>query len=220
MGSVNTDGEFFVASSSKPTSSYHHGDLRRALVDAATAIVADDQNWDFSLREVARRAGVSHNAPYRHFPEKLDLLAAVAAEGFDALQATMAAAAGQTDTPSAALLAIGRAYAEFGAANPARYRLMFGTALGPTRAGLPPVAGQAATESKAVLARVLEDGVAKACFASPGEDGDDHAFLTLAAWSLMHGLTMLLLDGLSDVAPSSALFDRMGLALLKGIERL
>jgi AcrR family transcriptional regulator len=206
-------------SSSKTASGYHHGDLRRALVDAATAIVADDQNWEFSLREVARRAGVSHNAPYRHFPEKFDLLAAVAAEGFNALESAMTAAAEQATSPDAALLAIGRAYAQFGAANPARYRLMFGTALGPTRAGLPPVVGQAAAGSKAVLSSVLEEGVAKQCFVAPGDDANDYVFLTLAAWAVMHGLTMLLIDGLADAKPSPALFDRMGSALLNGIER-
>ena len=205
-------------SSSKATGGYHHGDLRRALVDAATAIVADDQNWEFSLREVARRAGVSHNAPYRHFPEKRDLLAAVAAEGFDALKTAMVTAVEQSASPDIALVAIGCAYVEFGAANPARYRLMFGTALGPTRAGLPPVAGQAAAASKNVLARVLEEGITKGYFAAPSGGGDDHAFLTLASWSMIHGLTMLLLDGLADVKPSQILFDRIGLALLKGIE--
>ena len=73
-------------------SAYHHGDLKRVLVDAAIALVAEGQNWDFSLREVARRAGVSHNAPYNHFADKRDLLAAVAAAGYEALRARMVAA--------------------------------------------------------------------------------------------------------------------------------
>src|SRR5271155_2678351 len=64
---------------------YHHVDLRRALIDAALALVTEDQDWTFSLREVARRAGVSHNAPYNHFADKRDLLAAVAATGFATL---------------------------------------------------------------------------------------------------------------------------------------
>ena len=68
----------------RPT--YHHGDLRRALVDAALALVTEEQDWGFSLREVTRRAGVSHNAPYNHFADKRDLLAAVAAAGFETLR--------------------------------------------------------------------------------------------------------------------------------------
>ena len=70
---------------------YHHGNLAPALVAAALALLDETQDWAFSLREVARRAGVSHNAPYKHFPEKRDLLAAVAARGFDALAERMVA---------------------------------------------------------------------------------------------------------------------------------
>ena len=65
---------------------YHHGDLRRALIDTALELVTEEQDWAFSLREVARRAGVSHQAPYNHFPEKQDLLAAVAIVGFERLR--------------------------------------------------------------------------------------------------------------------------------------
>src|ERR1700754_5119881 len=64
---------------------YHHGDLRRAIVTAALEILSETQSVDFSLRELARRAGVSHNAPYKHFAEKSDLLAAVSAAGFELL---------------------------------------------------------------------------------------------------------------------------------------
>ncbi len=65
---------------------YHHGDLRRALIDTALELVTEEQDWTFSLREVARRAGVSHHAPYNHFPEKQDLLGAVAVVGFERLR--------------------------------------------------------------------------------------------------------------------------------------
>src|ERR1700684_445639 len=68
---------------------YHHGNLVSALVEAALALLDETQDWDFSLREVARGAGLSHNAPYKHIPEKRDLLAAVAARGFEALAEQM-----------------------------------------------------------------------------------------------------------------------------------
>jgi AcrR family transcriptional regulator len=78
---------------SAKTRPYHHGDLRHALIDAAMALVTEEQDWTFSpLREVARRAGVSHNAPYNHFGEKQDLLIAVAGAGFERLRERMAAA--------------------------------------------------------------------------------------------------------------------------------
>ena len=69
--------------------SYHHGDLRTALLDAALDIIADTGPRGLSIREVARRAGVSHAAPYRHFNDKDDLIVAVVERGFDLLQETM-----------------------------------------------------------------------------------------------------------------------------------
>ncbi len=206
-----------MESSKAAAGSYHHGDLRRALVEAATAIVAEEQNWEFSLREVARRAGVSHNAPYRHFPEKLDLLAAVAAGGFEALRTTMIDAGGPAKAPEDALIAIGSAYVRFGTENPARYRLMFGTALGISKAALPPLVKEAAEASQAVLAEVINEGVRDNRFTAPAGQENRTAFLTLVAWSIMHGFTMLMIDGLADIGASSALPEQVGKALLNGI---
>src|ERR1043165_4202567 len=64
---------------------YHHGDLQRAIVNAALEVLSETQSTEFSLRELARRAGVSHNAPYKHFADKRELLAAVSAAGFETL---------------------------------------------------------------------------------------------------------------------------------------
>src|SRR5580700_5098226 len=69
---------------------YHHGDLRRVIVKAALEILRETQSLEFSLRELARRAGVSHNAPYKHFADKRELLAAVSAAGFEQLTDRMA----------------------------------------------------------------------------------------------------------------------------------
>src|SRR5271167_5174871 len=89
---------------------YHHGDLRRALIDAAMGLVTEEQDWTFSLREVARRAGVSHHAPYNHFPEKQDLLGAVAAVGFEKLRDSLLNAIAGSDAPDALVDRIGRTY--------------------------------------------------------------------------------------------------------------
>src|ERR1700689_130634 len=89
---------------------YHHGDLRRTLIETALNLVTEEQDWTFSLREVARRAGVSHHAPYNHFPEKLDLLAAVAAVGFDRLHDGLAGATTGIDDPEELLDVICRTY--------------------------------------------------------------------------------------------------------------
>jgi AcrR family transcriptional regulator len=74
--------------SSVPERPYHHGDLRRAIVAAAVDILSETQSLEFSLRELARRAGVSHNAPYKHFADKRELLAAVSTAGFEQLTGT------------------------------------------------------------------------------------------------------------------------------------
>jgi AcrR family transcriptional regulator len=183
-------------------SAYHHGDLRRALVEAALALVTEEQNWDFSLREVARRAGVSHNAPYRHFPEKRVLLAALAAAGFEALRARLASAAAEAEGPEAALVAIGVAYIRFGTENPARYRLIFGSVLLAPGTGMPAVVAEAGAAAKAVLADVVARGVRAKRFAVSAETQAEQERLVLTAWSLVHGLTMLLIDGLADDGPS------------------
>src|SRR4029450_91732 len=105
---------------------YHHGDLRRAVVVAALEILSETQSVDFSLRELARRAGVSHNAPYKHFAEKSELLAAVSAAGFELLAERIADQIARIGNPRAQLFVILRTYIRFGVENPALYRLMFG----------------------------------------------------------------------------------------------
>src|SRR6188474_2196917 len=98
---------------------YHHGDLRRAIVTAALEILSETQSMDFSLRELARRAGVSHNAPYKHFAEKSELLAAVSAAGFDLLTERIADQIARVGNPRAQLFTILRTYIRFGVENPA-----------------------------------------------------------------------------------------------------
>ena len=165
------------AASARPAAPYHHGDLRRALIDTALAMVTEEGAWNFTLREVARRAGVSQAAPYNHFEDKSALLAEVAALGFQSLRQTMdAAARGQPRSGRQALAGVGAAYVRFGVEHPAHYRLMFGAEL----------ADKAAF---AVLTGVLERGQASGQVRR-GAVRDQ----ALAAWSLVHGLTTLLID--------------------------
>src|SRR5687767_15921657 len=105
---------------------YHHGDLRRAMVQAALEILRETQSLELSLRELARRAGVSHNAPYKHFADKRELLAAVSAAGFEMLAKRMARAIAGRGNAREQLFAMLRAYVDHGVDNPALYRLMFG----------------------------------------------------------------------------------------------
>jgi AcrR family transcriptional regulator len=100
--------------------------LRDRLVDAGVELVASEGTAAVSLREIARRAGVSHGAPRRYFPTHLELLSAVARRGFDDLAAELSeAAAGSAEDPRARLAALGRAYLDFAAVNRGMYELMF-----------------------------------------------------------------------------------------------
>jgi len=151
------------------------------LVSAALDLLAEDGADAVSLRAVARRAGVSAMAPYRHYPDKESLLAAVAARGFDGLThalraADEAAAAGQ------ALVAQAVAYVRYASENPALFRLMFGPKRVGSHADLA-AAGEAAY-------RVLATRIA----AETPSDADREP-RTLACWSMVHGLAMLILDG-------------------------
>jgi AcrR family transcriptional regulator len=174
---------------------YHHGDLRRALIEVALQLVTEEQDWTFSLREVARRAGVSHRAPYNHFPERLDLLAAVAAVGFERLHDGMLRAMVGIDDPEAQLFAICRTYVCLGLENPALYRLMFGPALSDAgSADRPPVARLAGAQARGVLEEVILRGARSGAFAVAPDGLQDVALAALSAWSATHGLTMLAID--------------------------
>src|ERR1700756_5605345 len=117
---------------------YHHGDLRRAIVKAALEILHETQSLEFSLRELARRAGVSHNAPYKHFADKRELLAAVSGAGFEMLTKLMAGEMARLSDPREQLFAMLRAYIDHGVGNPALCTLMFGGYLGSPDHGRPP----------------------------------------------------------------------------------
>jgi AcrR family transcriptional regulator len=108
---------------------YHHGDLKRALTQAALGLVQEKGPKGFTLREVARRAGVSAAAPYRHFADKAQLLAAVAAQGFVQLHDTLSATAAKTADPTTQLLDMGRAYVRWAVTHPDYYQVMFGSEL-------------------------------------------------------------------------------------------
>jgi len=175
-----------TADSDEPRA-YHHGDLRRALVQAALDILDEEQNWEFTLREVARRAGVSHAAPYKHFADKRDLLAAVAAVGFERLGGAMAAVAESESDPLARFGKMGEAYVAFAVAHPAHFRLMFG----PTLADSP----NAALRTHAEAAYQGLRSAVQHCADAGRLPAQDVNLQTLAAWSQVHGLAMLLIDG-------------------------
>src|SRR3954454_21387401 len=130
---------------------YHHGDLRRAIVKAALEILRETQSLEFSLRELARCAGVSHNAPYKHFADKRELLAAVSAAGFETLTKRMTTEITGCDNAREQLFAMLRAYLAHGVENPALYNLMFGGYLGGPNRSRPAIELAEAEKTKALL---------------------------------------------------------------------
>ena len=176
------------------TDHYHHGDLRNTLLSAAEVLLQQHGSGGLSLREVARAAGVSHAAPYRHFRDKAALLQALAQRGFEQLHAaTRAAAAGVPHGPEQQLVAAGIAYVKLAVDKPETTQLMFGGTLCPSHTA----PGESASEAAfAVLQDIIEAGIKTGVFRqrAPRE-------LALAAWTSMHGLAMLITAGLLGVDP-------------------
>jgi AcrR family transcriptional regulator len=161
---------------------YHHGDLRSAALEQGLRLLEAGSAENISLREIARNVGVSATAIYRHFPDKESLLAALASVGFDQLAAEQRKVFGLGSASGFA--ASGRAYVQFAIANPALFRLMFSSMPFNVKHG------QSAPKDSA--AGLLHAGVARMM----GEAADQKAVFTgmLRAWSLVHGLSMLILD--------------------------
>jgi len=169
----------------KRKADYHHGNLRRALIDAAVSAIAKHGVDALNLRQLAARAGVTPGAPYHHFTDREELLAAIAEEGFGRLGAELIAgrdAAG--DEASARLEALGRAYINFAISCPGYFRVMFhgdGKSSGPSVPGLRAF-------------HLLRDAVLACQEAGTAPAGDPSA-LVLTAWSAVHGFATLWVDG-------------------------
>jgi AcrR family transcriptional regulator len=191
----------------------HDGGLRRDLVEAALELVEASGTRGLSWREVARRADVSHTAPYRHFTNKEELLAAVAEQGFRNLSERMIEQmAGVRDDAARHLEAMAIAYVEFAAENPAHFRVMFGR-------DVPDINKHSALrEAHAATNELFRKGVARV-IERAGKVGMqvDAEHFTLMAWSLVHGLACLTVDGRvgdvgeAAVAPAEHLRSMTGL---------
>jgi AcrR family transcriptional regulator len=188
---------------------YHHGDLRRSLIEAGLELIREGRDWSFSLREVAKRAGVSHNAPYYHFADKRDLLIAIAVVGYEMLGARLAAAADPNEDAKSALIASGRAYIQFGLDNPGHYQLMFsGTLNGPE--GRPKALADIGVATRVVLQEILRRGAREGVFSSSLLRTAELKTATATAWSTVHGFTMLVIEGVPPPdLPLADLTDRV-----------
>jgi AcrR family transcriptional regulator len=172
--------------------SYHHGDLRAALQTTAMRML--EKGESFSLRALARRAGVSPTAPYRHFADRAALESALAAEGYRALKAHLSRG---KELPSSVegLFEFGVNYVDFALRRPALFRLMFGRECDGTSAERVRATSELHEWLALALVRVFPDA--------------DVAALATACWSLAHGLAFLHLDGKLPSTPRSAVAPRV-----------
>lgn len=171
-----------------PRPTYHHGDLRRAVLASAVDLLVEVGAGDLSLREVARRVGVSHRAVYRHYEDKRALLAAIAEDGYrdlaHAMRASIDARGG--DEPVPRLVALGEGYLRFARAERSRYEVMFGPRLNED-------------ERFPSLETAIRDAVrvvgAELRHAAPAAPSIARRDAGIALWSAAHGLASLVLVG-------------------------
>lgn len=196
---------------------YHHGDLRRALLEAAGRLLEEGGAGALSLREAARVSGVSRTAPYRHFPDKESLLAALAAEGFERLTESWRRAKAQGHDADQRLQIVAWDYVVFARENPARFRLMFGDFIQDKEAY--PALQQAARESY----RMLQEAVAQR-LAQPDGEGCSVNLGAIGSWVIVHGVANLLIDnklqGLEDTVAQQQLVTALSRIFITGLTEL
>jgi AcrR family transcriptional regulator len=167
---------------------YHHANLRKTLLAAAVALIGEVGPQAFTLREVARRAGVSHNAPYRHFPSKDELLLAVAAEGFERLTALMEKTLSAGRSPLERLELCGCGYVDFALRWPNHLLVMF---------ELPIACRQRAQKELAIGNNAF--AILLNCVTAAQQNGDlpagDPLPLAWTAWAMVHGIAKLAISG-------------------------
>jgi AcrR family transcriptional regulator len=181
-----------------PKAPYHHGNLRSDLVRTAIELLEESGESELSLRAVARRAGVSPAAPYRHYADREALVSAVAAVGYRELAERLAAAHPSPSTPEQ-LATVAIAYVQFALERPALFRIMFGEPC--DRDNDERVAATAAVSHyvRAIVQRSFPQGDADA--------------LATAVWALVHGLAFLHLDGKLDASSPAAVAERITSAI-------
>jgi AcrR family transcriptional regulator len=174
-------------------STYHHGALREALIDAGLRALEAQRGTDLSLRELARDVGVSPAAVYRHFPGKDALLAALGRTGLEMLGAAQRKAYDASGGGQRGFIETGRAYVRFALAHPALFRLTFAHC---DPAMLP-------SDKDDPASRLLHDTTVELT----GEDGAAAERLALQAWAIAHGVAMLMLD--NRLPADDALIERL-----------
>ena len=178
----------------RPADRYHHGDLRRALLEEAVRTIEDEGIAGLTLRAVGARLRVSRTALYRHFADKSALLAAVARDGFVLLREALVEAWQDGGRGRAGFDAMGLAYVRFALAHPGHYRVMFG-------GFAPPAADEELARESGAAFQVLVDAIIEQQHGGLVRR-DDPQLLARCIWSLVHGVATLAIDGHLQCEPA------------------
>jgi AcrR family transcriptional regulator len=199
------------------TRAYHHGDLRNTLIQLGTEMLIESGEASLSLRKLAQRAGVSHNAPYQHFADKNAMVAAIAEEGFRMLGEVVDRADDPNLVhPTERLAVVGRAYVAFALAHPSHLQLMFGTF---PNSNYPSLTQQATQTLERLVGIVQELHAQGQLNAAPPSDA------ALVLWMTLHGLSAVLIadkipDALRQGRSPEALAERFVQILCAGLVKL
>ena len=185
---------------------YHHGDLKASLIEAANIILLRDGADALSLRAIAAEVGVSHMAPYAHFKNKKELIKSIAEAGFVQMADTMEVVAielksKKTLSPGELVLAYGASYLEFATANPQLYRLMLGQVETTGRkTKKDEVSADITGHNDSVSSPFIESSkkpfiLLREAFALRGDNDDKVKAQALGAWSMVHGMAALIIEG-------------------------
>jgi AcrR family transcriptional regulator len=204
-------------SSSAEKNNYHHGDLKSSLIAAANTILQRNGADALSLRAIAAEVGVSHMAPYSHFKNKKELLQGVAAEGFQQMAELMEADKQDTKDAGQQILSYGAAYLKFATQNPQLYRLMLGQVETTGRKhrsnetdsddSQPQISLELSVMSKRPY-QLLKDA-----FAMYNDNHDEVKLQALGAWSMVHGMAALLIEGHIQVPEGMSLRHFLGMSV-------
>lgn len=172
-----------------PSKKYHHGDLKNALIKAGVEILSKEGAGGLSLRKVAQRAGVSHSAPYAHFPDKQSLIAAISTEGFNQLHDELSAVTSKfANDPKQQLVEGTRAYVQFAINHKDTFKIMFSSALEKEKEY------PAFVEiSRQTFERVVD--IVKACQAAKVLEPGSPEATAVMVWGQVHGIVSLALEG-------------------------
>lgn len=197
---------------------YHHGDLKASLISAANTILQRDGADALSLRSIAAEVGVSHMAPYSHFKNKKELILAITADGFRSLATAMEKDSEGLSSPEELILAYGTSYLEFAVNNPQLYRIMLGQVDSQGRRNRKDTSNQPLEPKLSIEQDASSEGpyaLLKNAFARVYDDEIMIKAQAIGAWSIVHGMAALIIEGHIEIPEGTSLKQFLAKAALR-----